>query len=108
MLRGLFSALFILLFAGGGAGLPFFDGVLFHGRSQNEVPRSHFETTSGCHADGCTVLSTAQQERHAPVLDPVARVVSAPFVALLLPGLSTPLAEPLRGQPLSRAPPLFG
>lgn len=109
MLRSLFSASLILLFISGGGGLPLLDGLIFHSRARGtEVLRPHLEGTSGCHADGCTVRSTAQQARFAPVLNPVAKIVSAPETSAFVRNLPTPLAEPLRGQALSRAPPRLG
>jgi len=108
MLRGLCSAFLILCFTGGGGGLPVLDGVIFHGRDQGtEILRSHFEATSGCHADGCTVRSVAQQARYAPVWIPVARILPLFQFAELTRYAPPALAEPLRGQPLSRAPPRY-
>jgi hypothetical protein len=106
MLRGLCSAFLILCFTGGGGGLPLLDGVIFHSRDQGtEILRPHFEASSACHADGCTVRSIAQQARYAPVWIPVARILPLSEIADLTRYFPAFLAEPLQGQPLSRAPP---
>ena len=106
LLGRLFSAMLMLVMASGGGSLPTLDGLLFHSRERAaDASQAHWETTSGCHSDGCTIRSTAHQARFAPSVgaagpqlrEAEARVASRAFPA--------PLALSLTGQPLSRAPP---
>jgi hypothetical protein len=113
MARGLLSRLssvgLILLMAGGGGSLPVLDGLLFHrGERVAAALRPHFEATGSCHADGCTIRSTAQQARLVPPAEPVGRMIAVPEspsterIPLVL------VSKVLAGQQLSRAPPFFG
>ena len=105
----LISAGSILLIGMGGGSLPVVDELLFHSRgSAQESTRAHFEATSGCHADGCAVSSTAQQAGFAPALGTPVRRELSPELAALPPGLPPLLSKAPIGQPLSRAPPYFG
>ena len=113
MRRGLISrllspALMVLILSGGG-GLPVLDGLIFHSRDRApEAQLPHYEATSGHHADGCAVHSTAHQARLAGTLGPDFKVFTLPALE------STPRPTPLRcariptGQLHSRGPPLFG
>ena len=104
----LISACLILLFSSGGGRLPLVDGLVFHDRDRGaEVSGSHFESTSACHADGCSIRSTAQPARFAPALLPDAWRSLSPETRFSDLSFPAPLAESLSGRPLSRAPPLF-
>ena len=109
LLTRLFSATLILLISGGGGGLPVLDGLIFH--SLDRAPqalRPHYEVTGGCHSDGCAIRSTAHLSRLAPAVAPVGRISVAPEYLVASRILPVPHSQPLSGQPLSRAPPLFG
>ena len=93
----------------GGGSLPVVDVVLFHSRgSVEENAQAHFEATSGCHADGCAIRSTAQQARFAPAVGSSDRLVSSPGFLAAPVILEAPFSNAPSGQPLSRAPPFFG
>jgi hypothetical protein len=103
------SALLGLLVLGGGDGLPVVDSLIFHRReAASEVPQSHFEADSGCHADACTVRSTAQHARFAPTVEPEVRFLPLSFPGSAVPSLPLLAAGLLARQPHSRAPPRFG
>jgi len=109
LLTRLFSATLILLISGGGGGLPVVDGLVFHSRDgAPETVRSHYEANAGCHADGCAIRATAHLSRLAPVVDPVGRISAAAELSTTSRILPLLHSQPLSGQPLSRAPPLFG
>jgi hypothetical protein len=105
-LRRLAAAGLLLLMGAGGGGLPVLDATLFHSLTGRSEPfRAHFEATSGCHADGCALRSTAQESRFAPLLPATGLAVRAPEREA-----SGPAYQPvsLASQPLphlSRAPP---
>jgi len=104
----LLSACLILLLSSGGGTLPVLDGLLFHSRDRGgETQRPHYEAASSCHADKCTLYSSAQQARFAPAVGAAARIVldlERSFPIRPAP----PAASQLHfGQPLSRAPPFF-
>lgn len=105
----LFSASLIGLIVAGGGGLPVLDGVLFHNRERAaDALRPHFETTSGCHSDGCAIRTTAHQVRLAAVPGG-ASIRTADPDRWELPGhLPEPFTQTPSGQPLSRAPPRLG
>ena len=108
LLTRLFSATLILLISSGGGGLPVLDGLIFHSRGRAlEALRPHYEKT-GCHADGCAIRATAHLSRLAPVVDPVGRISAAAELSTTSRILPLLHSQPLSGQPLSRAPPLFG
>jgi hypothetical protein len=113
MLRGLlprlFSATLILLIGSGGGGLPVVDGLFFHGRDRAaEASLPHYEATAGCHSDGCAIRSTAHHARFTAAIGVIGPVIPAPQVRLAELFVTTPRADSPQGQPLSRAPPLFG
>jgi hypothetical protein len=106
VVRRLLSGLFLLLVAGGGGRLATADALLFHDEPDDSQPiGAHFEASSGCHDDGCSVRSTATESRSAPQF-------ATPMVRAVAPGQSE--AMPLHAEPprpalfashLSRAPP---
>jgi len=105
--RCLSASLLILLSSGGGT-LPILDGLLFHSRDRGaETRRPHYEAASSCHADRCTLYSSAQQARFVPAVRATARILLDPERSF--PIRPTPLAASQLhfGQPLSRAPPFF-
>lgn len=113
MVRGpvsrLCGALLCLLMLGGGNGLPVLDSLIFHQRAAAaEIPQSHYETDSGCHADGCSVRSTAQYGRFAPTVESAVRFLPRYFRRDAAPPLPRLVAGLLSRQPHSRAPPHFG
>lgn len=107
--RGLVSACLIVLLNSGGGGLSLIDGLIFHSLGRgSEAGLAHFESSSGCHADGCAVRSTAQHTPLALALRADARVSSTPKTRFFLPPFPAQQVEPRSGEPLSRAPPAFG
>jgi len=108
LLRRLAATGLLLLMGAGGGGLPVLDATLFHSLSERSEPfRAHYEATSGCHADGCALRSTAQESRFAPVLPATGLAVPAPETEVTPPVLQpVPLASQILRH-LSRAPPAF-
>jgi hypothetical protein len=105
--RRLFSALLLALVAAGGGRLSTVDALVFHeGSVEADGFRSHFEASSGCHEDGCSMRSTAHESRPGPSL-------AAPAIHAASPesvGCAAPIPDvpPLftSSSHLSRAPPL--
>ena len=63
-LKRLISALLLAVVAGGGGSLATVDALLFHEVVGNPDPiQSHFEASSECHDDGCSVRSVAHETR---------------------------------------------
>ena len=57
--RLLASAMLCVVAVGGG-GMPVLDALVFHGPSRLvESFRPHYETSSSCHGDGCSIRSDA-------------------------------------------------
>lgn len=105
----LVSAALIVMISSGGGGLPVLDGLIFHTRGRAaEALRPHYEATGGCHADGCAIRSTAHLARCTPSLGTAGLVISPPEMWISVWLSPTPLSNSPFGQPLSRAPPLFG
>jgi hypothetical protein len=107
LVRRALSAVLMLLVSGGGGGLPVLDAALFHGFGPGpDEPRPHYEATSGCHTDRCTVRSLAYDLRCTPDLPtpPPVAVVSVVPLERRLPSASPRPAAPL--PTLSRAPPV--
>jgi hypothetical protein len=107
LFRRLFSALLLALVAVGGGRLSTVDALVFHeGSAETDGFQSHFEASSGCHEDGCSMRSTAHESRPGPSL-------AAPAIHAALPE-SVGAAPPVPDVPprlassshLSRAPPL--
>ncbi|HTL04998.1 MAG TPA: hypothetical protein VL241_04580 [Gemmatimonadales bacterium] len=108
-LARLVSALSIALIGMGGGSLPVLDGLLFHSRGlAAEASVAHFEASSGCHADGCAIKSTAQHVRLAPALGTPGQVLPVGFVTPPARSAAVALSRAPSGQPLSRAPPSLG
>jgi len=104
--RGLLSALLLAMVAAGGGRLPMVDALVFHeGVANPELFRSHFEASSGCHDDGCSVRSVAQESRlNASLATPALRTC-APEVELRTLPIPVPPPAPTCTSHLSRAPP---
>ena len=107
LLRRAFSAVLLALVAAGGGRLSTVDALVFHeGSADPGGSRAHFEASSGCHEDGCSVRSTAHESRLTPLL-------ATPSLSVALPESPAPGFAP-RGAAtaffspshLSRAPPL--
>lgn len=107
LLGRLVSLLLLAIVAAGGGRLPMVDALVFHETVANpEIFRSHFEASSGCHDDGCSVRSVAHETRlnsslAAPGLKASAPEADVPHSAPPAP----PRASPSTSH-LSRAPPL--
>ena len=107
VVRRLVSGILLALVAAGGGRLSTVDALVFHEQSaETDGFRSHFEASSGCHQDSCSVRSTAHESRPGPWL-------AAPAIHAALPetvGRAAPVPEvpPLfaSSSHLSRAPPL--
>jgi hypothetical protein len=66
LLKRLISALLLAIVAGGGGRLATVDAFVFHEAVGNRDPfHSHFEASSECHEDGCSVRSVAPEPRLA-------------------------------------------
>jgi hypothetical protein len=103
----LLSAVLLALVAAGGGRLSTVDALVFHeGPADPGGFRAHFEASSGCHEDGCSMRSTAHESRLTPLL-------ATPSLSVALPESAAPSFAP-RGETtafrspshLSRAPPL--
>lgn len=106
VVRRLVATGLLLLLGAGGGGLPVLDATLFHSLSERIEPfRAHYEATSGCHADGCALRSTAQGSRFTATLPPTGLATHLPERLVIRPALQPVLvaAQPLRH--FSRAPP---
>lgn len=107
LVRRLFSAVLLALVAAGGGRLSTVDALVFHEAStETDGFRSHFEASSGCHEDGCSMRSTAHESRPGPSLAAPALVAELPESAGAVPpvpDVPPPLAS---SSHLSRAPPL--
>lgn len=107
LFRRAFSAILLALVAAGGGRLSTVDALVFHETSaETDGFRSHFEASSECHEDGCSMRSTAHESRPGPSL-------AAPTIVTELPesaGADTPVPDvppPFASSShLSRAPPL--
>jgi len=111
MVRGLLcrlvSILLLAVVAVGGGRLPTVDALVFHEAVANaEIFRSHFEASSACHADGCSVRSIAHESRLSPSLGTPALKVAAPGDEVLTPAIPAPRSALPSSSHLSRAPPL--
>ena len=101
------SLFLVALVAAGGGRLPTVDALAFHEADANtEEFRSHFEASSECHDDGCSVRSNAHESRFSPSLGTPALTIAAPDDAVLRPALPVPPPAPVTSSQLSRAPPL--
>ncbi|HSE51736.1 MAG TPA: hypothetical protein VLB00_06085 [Gemmatimonadales bacterium] len=107
LVRRLLSAVLLALVAAGGGRLSTVDALVFHeGPADPDGFRAHFEASSGCHEDACSMRSTAHESRLTPL-------VATPSLFVALPESPAPAFAP-RGAAaaffspshLSRAPPL--
>jgi len=106
LVRRLVAAGLLLLLGAGGGGLPVLDATLFHSLTGRTEPfRAHYEATSGCHADGCALRSTAQGSRFTAALPSTGLAIAVPERQAIRPAPQPLLiaAQPLRH--FSRAPP---
>ena len=100
------SLLLLAIVAVGGGRLPTVDALAFHEAVANpEAFRSHFEASSACHDDGCSVRSNAHESRFSPSLGTPALTSAAPDDAFLLPAVPALPPAPVTSSQLSRAPP---
>jgi hypothetical protein len=107
MLRRLLSGILLALVAAGGGRLSTVDVLVFHeGSVEADGFRSHFEASSGCHQDGCSMRSTAHESRPGPSLAaPAIQAAPPESVGCVAP---VPDVPPLftSSSYLSRAPPV--
>lgn len=106
LFRRLASLFLFALVAVGGGSMPVVDALAFHETTGASDFTAHFEASSGCHADGCSVRTVSNASRFVADLVPTAPV-GAPveFSAPLAPALvATSAITP--STYLSRAPPL--
>jgi hypothetical protein len=104
----LVSAILLALVSAGGGRLSTVDALLFHeGSADPDGFRAHFEASSGCHQDSCSMRSTAHESRPGPWVAAPAIHVAPPESA----GCIAPLPDvPPRftsSSYLSRAPPVL-
>ena|SRR5262245_37012741 len=108
-IRRLLAIALILTISAGGSGLPVLDALIYHSRGAT-VPdlQAHYEANGGCHADGCTIKSTAQHARFAPGIGAPSEFAPSIDEAPAPLALPVALSNAPFGQPLSRAPPFLG
>jgi hypothetical protein len=100
------SLLLLAIVAVGGGRLPMVDALAFHEAVANpEVFRSHFEASSACHDDGCSVRSNAHESRFTASLGTPALTSTVPDDAVFPLAASAPPPAPVTSNQLSRAPP---
>jgi hypothetical protein len=101
LVRRLLALAMLLVIGGGGGDMPALDALVFHGPSRlAESLRTHYEASSGCHSDGCSIRSDAAPRvlgNHAPQapsvvaieqLEPISVGASVPSNGIFLPYLS--------------------
>lgn len=100
------SVLLLAIVAVGGGRLPTVDALVFHEGVANPTAfQSHFEASSACHDDGCSVRTTAHETRLSSSFG------TAPLKSLapdddVLPRFAPALPPaPAETSQLSRAPP---
>jgi hypothetical protein len=103
----LISAVLLALVAAGGGRLSTVDALVFHeGSAEIDGFRSHFEASSGCHEDGCSMRSTAHESRLGSSLaTPAIYTLPPDAVGAAPPVPDVPLSFASSSH-LSRAPPL--
>ena len=100
------AILLIALVAMGGGRLPTVDALVFHETVADQGSLgAHFEASSACHDDGCSVRSVAHDSRLTPDLVSPPPIGVLPESAVLLPASSWTPRGPLTPSNLSRAPP---
>ena len=94
-LKRLISVLLLAVVAGGGGRLATVDALVFHEVAGYQDPFvSHFEASSECHDDGCSVRSVAHETRFSVG-------IAVPSLILVL---AAPAPAPVRVIDLSPAP----
>ena len=107
LVRRLLSGLFLAVVAAGGGRLSTVDALVFHeGSAETDGFRSHFEASSGCHEDGCSMRSTAHESRPGPSLAMPAILALPPDAVGAAPPVPDLLPRFASSSHLSRAPPL--
>ena len=107
LVRRLVSLLLLAIVATGGGRLPFVDALAFHESVANpDSFQSHFEASSACHDDGCSVRSEAYATRLNPSIGAPALSEVPPDDFRATPSVSAPPQSPTFASHLSRAPPL--
>ena len=106
LVRRLLSAVLLALVAAGGGRLSTVDALVFHEQSAETEFRSHFEASSGCHQDGCSVRSTAHESRPGPWVAAPAIHASLPETVGAVPPVPEVPPPVASSSHLSRAPPL--
>lgn len=102
-----FSVLLLVIVAVGGGRLPTVDALVFHeGVDNPSALQSHFEASSACHDDGCSVRSVAHESRLSTWLGTPALKSTAPDDTVLPPFVPALPPVPAGTSQLSRAPPL--
>ena len=60
-IRRSLASVMLCVIAFGGGGMPALDALVFHGPTRLvESLHSHYEASSSCHSDGCSIRSDAQ------------------------------------------------
>ncbi len=106
LVRRLLATAMLCVVGVGGGGMPTLDALVFHGPSRLvESLRPHYEASSACHGDGCSIRSEAQPRilgDRPPEAPPVVAVQHVELASFREPVL--------RGSPslryFSRAPPV--
>jgi hypothetical protein len=105
LVRRLLASAMLFVVAVGGGGMPTLDALVFHGPSRLAGSlRTHYEASSSCHSDGCSIRSDASPRvlgdapPQAPAVVAVEQLDPVPF-GESIPGSSISLRY------LSRAPP---
>ena len=104
LVRRFLSLAMLLVVGGGGGGMPVLDSVAFHGGRLSESFRTHYEASSSCHADGCSIRSDVAPRvlgDHAPQAP---AVVATELVEPVPVGATVPSSR-ITLHYLSRAPP---
>ena len=105
LVRRLVASATLFLVAVGGGGMPVLDGLVFHGPSRlAESLRSHYEASSACHGDVCSIRSDAQPRTPGDLPPQGLAVVALEQPEPVPCGESIP-SSAISLQYLSRAPP---
>ena len=103
----LVSAILLALVSAGGGRLSTVDALVFHEvTAEADGFGAHFEESSGCHEDGCSVRSTAHESRPGPSLAAPAIHASPPETVSAVPPVPDVPPFFASSSHLSRAPPL--
>ncbi|HEU5217829.1 MAG TPA: hypothetical protein VFU23_04175 [Gemmatimonadales bacterium] len=105
LVRRLLAATMLLVVALGGGGMPALDALVFHGPSRvAESFQSHYEASSGCHNDGCSIRSDAAPRILADPAPDAPPVIALRWSDPAHTGASVP-GSAITLRYLSRAPP---